>query len=98
LFATPECSRGENYAVELFAQAFGQSKARELLERVHQAQQVVPFDFLLDIDPPQAAGLLSEEHPQTIAIVLPTSTREPLPGSSLSSSRRSRLRLPSASP
>src|SRR5664279_4442960 len=61
---------GENYALELFGQAFGQSKAHELLERVHQAQQVVPFDFLVDIDPPQAAGLLSEEHPQTIAIVL----------------------------
>jgi len=61
---------GENYAAELFGQAFGQSKARELLDRVHQAQQIVPFDFLLDVDPPQAAGLLSEEHPQTIAIVL----------------------------
>jgi flagellar motor switch protein FliG len=61
---------GENYALELFGQAFGQSKAHELLERVHQAQQIVPFDFLMDIDPPQAAGLLAEEHPQTIAIVL----------------------------
>jgi flagellar motor switch protein FliG len=61
---------GENYALELFAQAFGQSKARELLERVHQAQQIIPFDFMRDIDPTQAAGLLSEEHPQTIAIVL----------------------------
>ena len=61
---------GENYAAELFGQAFGQSKARELLDRVLQAQQIVPFDFLLDVDPPQAAGLLSEEHPQTIAIVL----------------------------
>jgi flagellar motor switch protein FliG len=61
---------GENYAAELFGQAFGQSKAHELLERVHQAQQVVPFDFLVEIDPPQAAGLLAEEHPQTIAIVL----------------------------
>ncbi|HEX7590461.1 MAG TPA: flagellar motor switch protein FliG [Candidatus Limnocylindrales bacterium] len=61
---------GENYAVELFAQAFGQNKAHELLDRVHQAQQIIPFDFMRDIDPMQAAGLLSEEHPQTIAIVL----------------------------
>ena len=37
---------GENYAVELFGQAFGQSKAQELLERVHQAQQIIPFDFM----------------------------------------------------
>lgn len=61
---------GENYALELFAQAFGQSKAHELLERVHAAQQVIPFDFMRDLDPAQAAGLLAEEHPQTIAIVL----------------------------
>ncbi len=61
---------GENYAVELFAQAFGQNKARELLDRVHQAQQIIPFDFMRDIEAPQAAGLLADEHPQTIAIVL----------------------------
>jgi flagellar motor switch protein FliG len=61
---------GENYALELFAQAFGQGKAHELLERVHQAQQIIPFDFLQDLDPMQAAGLLNDEHPQTIAIVL----------------------------
>jgi flagellar motor switch protein FliG len=61
---------GENYAVELFGQAFGSGKARELLDRVHQAQQIIPFDFMRDIDPVQAAGLLADEHPQTIAIVL----------------------------
>jgi len=37
---------------------------------VHQAQQIIPFDFMRDLDPLQAAGLLSDEHPQTIAIVL----------------------------
>jgi flagellar motor switch protein FliG len=61
---------GENYALELFAQAFGSGKAHELLDRVHQAQQIIPFDFLRDLDPMQAAGLLTDEHPQTIAIVL----------------------------
>ena len=61
---------GENYALELFAQAFGQGKAHELLDRVHQAQQIIPFDFMRDLDPMQAAGLLGDEHPQTIAIVL----------------------------
>jgi len=61
---------GENYALELFGQAFGQGKAHELLDRVHQAQQIIPFDFIRDIDPMQAAGLLLDEHPQTIAIVL----------------------------
>jgi flagellar motor switch protein FliG len=61
---------GENYALELFGQAFGQGKAKELLDRVHHAQQVIPFDFMRDIEPMQASGLLSDEHPQTIAIVL----------------------------
>ncbi|MGA3030939.1 MAG: flagellar motor switch protein FliG [Candidatus Limnocylindrales bacterium] len=61
---------GENYALELFGQAFGQNKAHELVERVQQAQQIIPFDFMRDIDPVQAAGLLSDEHPQTVAIVL----------------------------
>jgi flagellar motor switch protein FliG len=61
---------GENYALELFGQAFGSGKARELLERVHAAQQIIPFDFMRDLDPAQAAGLLTDEHPQTIAIVL----------------------------
>jgi flagellar motor switch protein FliG len=61
---------GENYAAELFGQAFGSNKAHELLDRVHQAQQIIPFDFMRDIDPVQAAGILSDEHPQTIAIVL----------------------------
>jgi flagellar motor switch protein FliG len=54
----------------LFGQAFGQNKAHELLDRVQQAQQVIPFDFLREIDPVQGAGLLADEHPQTIAIVL----------------------------
>ena len=54
---------GENYALELFGQAFGSGKARELLERVHQAQQIIPFDFMRDIDPMQAAGLLSRRAP-----------------------------------
>jgi flagellar motor switch protein FliG len=61
---------GEAYAVELFAQAFGESKARDMLERVRAAQQIIPFDFMRDLDPLQAAGLLEDEHPQTVALVL----------------------------
>lgn len=61
---------GEQYTLELFAQAFGAGKARELLDRVHQAQRIVPFEFLRTADPIQVAELLSVEHPQTIALVL----------------------------
>lgn len=61
---------GEQYTLELFAQAFGAGKAKELLDRVQQAQRVVPFEFLRTADPIQVAELLSVEHPQTIALVL----------------------------
>ena len=63
-------SGGENYASELFVEAFGEGRAREMLERVTMAQRVVPFEFLLGGDPVQVAELLSNEHPQTIALVL----------------------------
>lgn len=61
---------GENYALELFAQAFGAGKAREVLDRVNLSQKIVPFEFLADADPIQVAELLAPEHPQTIALVL----------------------------
>ena len=61
---------GEEYTLELFARAFGDSKARELLDRVHLAQRIVPFEFLQDADSIQIAELLSVEHAQTIALVL----------------------------
>lgn len=61
---------GEEYTLELFAQAFGAAKAQELLDRVHHAQRIVPFEFLQTADPIQVAELLSGEHPQTIALVL----------------------------
>lgn len=61
---------GENYALELFAQAFGEGKARELLDRVNLSQKVIPFEFLGGADPIQVAEILSPEHPQTIALVL----------------------------
>ncbi len=61
---------GEAYALELFAQAFGENKARELLDRVNLSQTVVPFEFIAGADPLQIAELLTPEHPQTIALVL----------------------------
>ena len=42
---------GEQYALELFAQAFGELKARELIERVVQSQTTLPFEFLTSMDP-----------------------------------------------
>jgi flagellar motor switch protein FliG len=65
-----ELAGGSTYALELFTEAFGENKGHLLLERIHQALVVPPFDFLRHVDPPQAAQLLNAEHPQTIAIVL----------------------------
>jgi flagellar motor switch protein FliG len=61
---------GEQFALEIFAQAFGEEQARDLLERIHQQQVVLPFEFLRRLDPVQVRGFLEEEHPQTIALVL----------------------------
>ncbi len=61
---------GESFALQMFAEAFGEPKARDLLQRVHEAQQVLPFEFLRNADPVQIKEFLSVEHPQTIALVL----------------------------
>lgn len=61
---------GEQYTLEVFAEAFGDTKARELLDHVQQGQRIVPFDFLRETDPAHVAELLSGEHAQTIALVL----------------------------
>jgi flagellar motor switch protein FliG len=65
-----ELAGGQNYAVELFREAFGDAKGHLLLERIHQTLVVPPFDFLRHVDPIQVAQLLGGEHPQTIAIIL----------------------------
>ena len=61
---------GEGYALRVFAEAFGEPKARDMLDRVHHQQQVLPFEFLRAADPVQVKEFLSDEHPQTIALVL----------------------------
>jgi flagellar motor switch protein FliG len=61
---------GQNYALELFIEAFGEQKGMVLLEKVNASLIRPPFDFLLRADPMQVAQLLESEHPQTIAIVL----------------------------
>jgi flagellar motor switch protein FliG len=65
-----ELAGGQNYALELFREAFGDAKGHLLLERIHQTLVVPPFDFLRHADPIQVAQLLNGEHPQTIAIIL----------------------------
>ena len=61
---------GETYALQVFAEAFGEARAHDLLDKVREAQQSQPFEFLRVVDPIQVAEFLSTEHPQTIALVV----------------------------
>ena len=50
--------------------AFGAEKATEVINRVTQALQVLPFDFIKKTDPTQLLSFIQDEHPQTIALIL----------------------------
>ncbi|MBI3761200.1 MAG: flagellar motor switch protein FliG [Chloroflexi bacterium] len=63
-------SGGIEYARQLLARAVGPRRGAEILERLAAHQQRSSFDIVRDADPAQVASLLSEEHPQTIAVVL----------------------------
>ncbi len=61
---------GVGYAREALQNAFGPERATEILNRVTQAMEVLPFDFLRKSDPAQLLMFLQDEHPQTIALIL----------------------------
>src|SRR4028118_1681768 len=61
---------GISYAREALQNAFGPDRATEILNRVTQAMEVMPFEFLRKAEPAQLLMFLQEEHPQTIALIL----------------------------
>jgi flagellar motor switch protein FliG len=61
---------GVEYSRQLLARAVGPRRGAEILERISASQQLSSFEILRNADPAQIAGLLGEEHPQTIALVL----------------------------
>jgi flagellar motor switch protein FliG len=61
---------GVDHAREVLISAFGPEKAEEILSRVEQAMQVVPFEFLKRADPAQVLTFIQDEHPQTVALIL----------------------------
>jgi flagellar motor switch protein FliG len=63
-------SGGVEYARQILARAVGPRRGQEILERISARQQVSSFDVLRNADPAQVAVLLTDEHPQTIAVVL----------------------------
>src|SRR3972149_2842413 len=63
-------SGGIEYTRQLLARAVGPRRGAEFLERIAVRRQRSSFEIVRDADPAQVAALLSEEHPQTIAVVL----------------------------
>jgi flagellar motor switch protein FliG len=61
---------GLEAARELLITAFGPDRASAIVDRVLQALQVMPFDFLKRADASQIVTFIQNEHPQTIALVL----------------------------
>jgi flagellar motor switch protein FliG len=63
---------GEDFALKLLVNAYGETRARELLEEVSNAQiaQTSKLASLQKADPQQLAKFLEGEHPQTIALIL----------------------------
>ena len=63
-------SGGVNYAKQLLAQAYGDSEAAKLLERVNSMVNTNPFYFLNEADPSQLANTFATENPQLLALIL----------------------------
>lgn len=62
---------GFEYAKNLLGKALGNQKAKEILEKVSEAtQQYRPFAIARKADAHQLLNVISNEHPQTIALIL----------------------------
>jgi flagellar motor switch protein FliG len=61
---------GVEYSRQLLARAVGPRRGAEILERISVHQQLSSFEILRNANPQEVATLLSEEMPQTIALVL----------------------------
>lgn len=62
---------GIEYARSLLGKALGQQRAKEILEKVTEAtQQYRPFAIARKADAHQLMNVISNEHPQTIALIL----------------------------
>jgi len=61
---------GLDYAREILVKAMGEKKAEQIIERVKSAVPYKPFLFVKDIDAEQLKAAITNEHPQTIALIL----------------------------
>ena len=61
---------GIAYARSILENALGESKAFEVISKLTVSLQVRPFDFIRKTDAGQIINFISNEHPQTIALIL----------------------------
>ncbi len=61
---------GLDNARQVLESAFGGERAKDMLDKIVTAMQIVPFDFLKRADPNHVLSFIQDEHPQTIALVL----------------------------
>ncbi len=61
---------GLDYARNVLEKAFGESTARNLLEKVSKTLESKPFNFFTKGDPKSLLSLLQNERPQVIALIM----------------------------
>ena len=61
---------GLDYARNVLEKAFGETTARNLLDKVTKTLQSRPFNFLGQADPQAVLSLVSNERPQVISLIL----------------------------
>jgi len=61
---------GIDYALELLEQSLGRERASEIINNVRRSLSSVPFGFLQQAGADNLLTFISEEHPQTIALIL----------------------------
>lgn len=61
---------GVDYARDVLEKAFGPQQAASLMERVSKSLRTKAFDFIRKADYKNLLSILSNEHPQTIALIL----------------------------
>ncbi len=66
----PEIEGGLEHIRKILIKAFGEEKARVMLEKIGSPLKKIPFYSLTNIDSKMLAGFIKGEHPQTIAVIL----------------------------
>ena len=63
-------NNGDTFIRNLLPTVMRSEQAKEVISKIDEARQRIPFKHLRDIDPKLLAGFIRGEHPQTIAIIV----------------------------